>query len=223
MRRLAYLALLPLLSLPSARAAESGGSSVTRVGSEEVRPIAAGAGEAKPGSGPRAGINAGRIFMGGGLGYSLEIFSGELDSVNWKNAWNLDLKGGYFLAEWLALEVVGGYAGPFAHEYDLRHSTYRDYLNVFSLTGNLKLLLPAGDKFALYAVGGAGYGWGRIDWDYGGGHYMESGPWGRGGLGMNFYAEPNAALELEVTYNTGFEDLSDLHYVALTANALWIF
>ncbi len=223
MRKLACLAWLTLLALPPARAAEEGGSSVTRIGSEEVHPIAALPGAVGPGSGPRAGVNSGRIFMGGGLGYSFEIFSGELDSVNWKNAYNLDLKGGYFFTEWLALEAVAGYAGPFIHEYDFWSSTYRDHLNVFSLTGNLKLLLPAGDKFALYAVGGAGYGWTRIDWDYGGGHYTESGPWGRGGLGMNFYADPHAALELEVTYNTGFEDLSDLHYVALTANALWIF
>jgi len=166
---------------------------------------------------------AGCLYVGGGMGYSIEIFSGELDSLDWDSAYNLDLKAGYFFNDFSAFEIVAGYAGPFLHKQEVFGSDYEDMLNVFSLTLNLKVLMPVAENFSLYAVGGAGYGWARVEWDYDNTHDSESGNWLRVGAGMNFYATEHATLELEITYNAGMGDIEDLRYVGLTGNALWIF
>jgi hypothetical protein len=65
-----------------------------------------------------------RWYFGGGFNYSFENFDNELSEVDWDNTWGLDIKAGYFITNYFALEAMFQYLNEFKYEESGRYYYY---------------------------------------------------------------------------------------------------
>ena len=185
-----------------------------------------------------------KFYMGGGFQLDIpsfktynETIEGEDVGVNdFDNTWGLQLKAGYFINDYLAIEGLFQYHRNFewtSDEYsDPVLGTVSGKIEVsgFSLSVNAKGFLPLG-QFRPYAVAGLGYARGKAK---GTGTYdppvgptvsysdseTDSGPMGRIGIGCDVLFNDSFGLEGEVAYNIGMSDIDYVRFVALSAGVL---
>lgn len=185
-----------------------------------------------------------KFYLGGGFQLDIpsfktydETIEGEDVDVNdFDNTWGLQLKAGYFVNDYLAIEGLFQYHRNFEWKSDeysdpvLGTVSGKIEVSGFSLSVNAKGFLPLG-QFRPYAVAGLGYARGKAK---GTGTYdppvgptvsyseseTDSGPMGRIGIGCDVLFNDSFGLEGEVAYNIGMSDIDYVRFVALSAGVL---
>ena len=195
----------------------------------------------------------GQWYAGVGVAYNIERFTGDLESyyveggsedADFDNTWGLGFKGGYFLTDFLAVEGLFQYhhefewsetlhwGGPFVQDVK-GTATVKGY----DFTVNGKVFLPPKvlpiPQLRPYAVLGLGYGRFKAEWDVKATGAVsatvysesvtESGPFGRFGIGSDFFFNKNIGVEAEIAYNIGFGDLDNGRIIILSAGVVYLF
>jgi outer membrane protein W len=162
---------------------------------------------------------AGRPYAGGGILYSYEEFTGDNSDIDFGNTWGAYLKGGYFVTENIAVEGLYRYH----NEWEGDVENVRVTLKANDLTVNGKYYFPM-EQIMPYAVFGVGYIQFKADNDLAGtGSDTESGPLARGGVGCDYFFDDNIGVELEGTYNMGFQDVDDGNFFDVLAGVIFAF
>jgi len=178
-----------------------------------------------------------RWYFGGGFNYAFENFDNELSEVNWDNTWGFDIKAGYFICDYFALEAMFQYLNdfeykesgwiyyyPYYYAYD-----YKATVSGYNFTINGKGFIPLESIVRPYGVLGLGYAHGELEEK---GTILgetvtisdkDSGLFGRIGAGLDIFLSKQFALEGEISYNMGFGDIDNIRYTNLALNALVLF
>ena len=176
-------------------------------------------------------------YFGGGFNYSFENFKDEMDIGDWDNTYGFDLKAGYFFSEYFALEAMFQYLDDFEHsESGVIYSPpyYYSYeydadVSLYNFTINGKGFIPIKGIVKPYGILGFGYAWGeakqklRIGIISDTNTEKESDLCGRIGAGLDIFLSKQFALEGEVSYFMGFNDLDNARYTSLSLNAIVLF
>ncbi len=180
-------------------------------------------------------VGAGGLLAINHIDYEYDYEGEFVKFDDFDNSWGLDLKAGYFLIKYLALEANFAYAHKFNSSMDYNVPPVSGSLdvdiNVMTFTINAKgYPLPEG-MFRPFVVLGLGYGRAKADaklsggwigeWDLGSETY--TGAIFRGGVGLDLFFSEKFALELEAIYNRGSGDLSDIPVTQIGVNALLFF
>jgi len=183
-------------------------------------------------------------YLGGGFqldipnfkAYSETVDGEDIDVNDFDNTWGLQLKAGYNILDYLAVEGLFQYHRKFEWESDsysdpdLGTVSGKVEVSGFDFSVNLKGILPLG-IFRPYAVAGLGFMRGRAKatgtydsrWT-GPVSYSEtqsdSGPMGRIGIGCDVFVSDNFGIEAEVAYNAGMGDIDYARFTALSAGVI---
>jgi opacity protein-like surface antigen len=182
-----------------------------------------------------------RWYFGGGVNYSFENFKDEMDIGDWDNALGLDIKAGYCITDFFALEFMFQYLDEFKYDETVREYVYIspswyyydvDYkatVSLYNFTINGKGFIPLDSIFRPYGVLGLGYAYGEAEQEI---SYLgltdkftekEDGMCGRFGAGIDIFLSKQFALEGEVSYFMGFGDIDNVRYTTIALNALVLF
>jgi len=179
----------------------------------------------------------GRAYLGGGLLYDLEDFSGNRDNLDWENSWGLNLKGGYFFSDHFALEGLLqyhlGFEASKSESIDGISDEWDFEVSLWDFTANAKVYIPLESPLRPYAVGGIGYATAEAEAkrtlrlpgfsESGSESESESDFCGRIGAGLDIFISDDFGLEFEVAYNLGLGDLDDFCFISLNLAALYAF
>jgi opacity protein-like surface antigen len=170
---------------------------------------------------------AGRPYIGGGFLYGIEEFTGDNADLSWDNTWGLFLKGGYFVTENIAVEGLYRFHNEWTATEGLEGVDADISASANDLTVNGKFCFPM-EQIMPYVVAGAGYIQWKAEADikgYDGGDYddTESGPLARAGAGCDYFFDDNIGIEVEATYNMGFQDVDDLNFIDIMAGIIVAF
>jgi len=184
-----------------------------------------------------------RWYLGGGFQLDIPIFKtynevvdGEdIDVDDFDNTWGLQLKAGYYILDYLAVEGLFQYHRKFEWESDsysdpdLGTVSGKVEVSGFDFSVNVKGILPLG-IFRPYAVAGLGFmrgkakatvtydsHWGPVS---GSESQSDSGPMGRIGIGCDVFVSENLGIEAEVAYNAGMGDIDYARFTALSAGVI---
>ena len=176
-----------------------------------------------------------RWYFGGGLNYAFENFKDS--DGDWGNTFGFNIKGGYFLCEYFALEAMFQYlddfelqesgvlySPPYYYSYD-----YDVNISLYHFTINGKGFIPIKGIVKPYGVLGFGYAYGKAKQKLRIGRLSatntekESDLCGRIGAGLDIFLSEQFALEGEVSYFMGFNDIDRIRYTSLSLNALVLF
>ena len=182
-----------------------------------------------------------RWYFGGGVNYSFENFKDEMDIGDWDNALGLDIKAGYCITDFFALEFMFQYLDEFKYDETVREYVYIspswyyydvDYkatVSLYNFTINGKGFIPIKGIVKPYGILGFGYAYGKAkekitiagisdtETD------KESDLCGRIGAGLDIFLSEQFALEGEVSYFMGFNDIDKIRYTSLSLNAIVFF
>lgn len=176
---------------------------------------------------------AGRPYIGGGLLYSLQDFTGDnADHISWghalgDNSWGLYLKGGYFVMDNVAVEGLYRYHNEWEGTEDLTGLDGEITVKANDLTVNGKYFFPV-EQFMPFAVVGIGYAQFKSEADIKGFEGAdiddtESGPLARAGAGCLYFFDDNIGVDVEATYNMGFQDIDDANFIDFMAGVVVAF
>jgi len=185
-----------------------------------------------------------RWYLGGGFQLDIpsfktynEVVDGEdIDVDDFDNTWGLQLKAGYYILDYLAIEGLFQYHRKFEWESDsysdpdLGTVSGKIEVSGFDFSVNVKGILPFG-IFRPYAVAGLGFMRGKAKAT---GTYdspwappvsyseseSDSGPMGRIGIGCDVFVSESFGLEAEVAYNAGMGDIDYARFTALSAGVI---
>jgi opacity protein-like surface antigen len=186
-----------------------------------------------------------RWYLGGGFQLDIPNFKTEYVTVegdddlgvsDFDNTWGLQLKAGYNILDYLAVEGIFQYHRKFEWESDnysdpdLGTVSGKVEVSGFDFSVNLKGILPLG-IFRPYAVAGLGFMRGKAKAT---GTYdspwtapvsysetqSDSGPMGRIGIGCDVFVSENFGIEAEVAYNAGMGDIDYARFTALSAGVI---
>jgi len=172
-----------------------------------------------------------RWYFGGGLNYSFANFKDN--EGDWDNTFGFNIKVGYFFCEYFALETMFQYLDDFeAQESGVIYSSPYDYdinVSLYNFTINGKGFIPIKGFVKPYGILGFGYAYGKAkekitiagisdtETD------KESDLCGRIGAGLDIFLSEQFALEGEVSYFMGFNDIDKIRYTSLSLNAIVFF
>lgn len=183
-------------------------------------------------------------YLGGGFQLDIPSFKKydetiegeEVDINDFDNTWGLQLKAGYNILDYLAVEGLFQYHRKFEWESDsysdpvLGTVSGKVEVSGFDFTVNVKGILPLG-IFRPYAVAGLGFmhgkakatgtydppGWPAVSYSE---SETDSGPMGRIGAGCDLFVGNNFGLEAEIAYNAGMGDIDYARFTALSAGVV---
>jgi opacity protein-like surface antigen len=185
-----------------------------------------------------------RWYLGGGFQLDIpnfktynEVVDGEdIDVDNFDNTWGLQLKAGYYILDYVAVEGLFQYHRKFEWDSDsysdpvLGTVSGKIEVSGFDFSVNVKGILPLG-IFRPYAVAGFGFMRGKakatgtydspwappVSYSESQSH---SGPMGRIGIGCDVFVSENFGIEAEVAYNAGMGDIDYARFTALSAGVI---
>jgi len=185
-----------------------------------------------------------RWYLGGGFQLDIPSFKDynetvdgeDIDVNDFDNTWGLQLKAGYNILDYLAVEGLFQYHRKFEWESDdysdpdLGTVSGKVEVSGFDFSVNLKGILPLG-IFRPYAVAGLGFMRGKAKAT---GSYdspwtapvsysenqSDSGPMGRIGIGCDVFVAENFGIEAEIAYNAGMGDIDYARFTALSAGVI---
>lgn len=178
-----------------------------------------------------------RWYFGGGFNYAFENFDDEAGEQDWDNTYGFDLKAGYFFSEYFALEAMFQYLDDFEHSesgvmYSPPYYYSYDYdidVSLYNFTINGKGFIPIKGIVKPYGILGFGYAWGEAKRKITIGRISatdtekDSDLCGRIGAGLDIFLSEQFAIEGEVSYFVGFNDIDMIRYTSLSLNALVFF
>ena len=200
-----------------------------------------------------AGNLPGRSYVGVSPMLAIERFKSDWTEVDTEdsaynidldNSWGLNLKGGYEVNEYLAVEALFQYF----HTFEQPEREYFDdagwglggmdveaevSAKGYTFTLNAKVMLPI-EKIRPYAVAGIGFARYKLEakvkaaTPYGmleaeSTSDTESGPYARVGAGCDYFFTDKIALQVEAAYHAGMKDISAARIVTLSAGILYAF
>ena len=153
------------------------------------------------------------IYLGAAGAYAFENFENGGSGIRARNELGYSLRAGYRALSFLALEAQFEHLPKF--EFDVPNDSFGSDdadLEVFTLTGNLKLVYPSG-PLQPYALGGLGL----LIADPGGAlSRSDEDLVTRFGGGLDLYFSENLVGTLEGTYVLPFDKVNGLDYVSFT-------
>lgn len=159
-------------------------------------------------------------YVGVGGSYMVSGFQGGARSADFGDTLGFNVRGGYRLNDYWALEGLYEYGDDFgAHQVvpggDIQTNTFM---------GGAKLILPLG-RFQPYLSGSAGFvnanadkSLRRTNWDVDGTNFA-----GRFGGGVDLFATENVAVFLDASYTMPIKEVSDLYYFSFGWGAKYVF
>jgi hypothetical protein len=155
---------------------------------------------------PAAGPDYNRIgpYVSAAVSYAVPAFQGILKNLDVDNGWGFNVRGGYRLNEYFAIE--GHY--EYINDFPLDQGGPRIWFNTFTVNG--KLILPLG-RFQPFLYGGPGFQNVNADFDQAG-NYGDTYFAGRFGTGLDLYLTEQISILLDASYVIGPDDVFDLQY-----------
>ncbi len=153
------------------------------------------------------------IYLGAAGAYAFENFQNGGSGVSARDELGYNLRAGYRALSFLAVEAQFEHLPKF--DFDVPNDSFGSDdadLEVFTLTGNLKLVYPSG-PLQPYALGG----FGLLIADQGGAlSRSDEDLVTRFGGGLDLYFSENLVGTLEGTYVLPFDEVNGLDYVSFT-------
>ncbi len=186
-------------------------------------------------------------YLGGGFQLDIPNFKTQYITIededdlgvnDFDNTWGLQLKAGYYILDYLAVEGLFQYHRKFEWESDsfsdpvLGTVSSKVEVSGFDISVNVKGILPLG-IFRPYAVAGLGFMRGKAKAT---GTYdspwlpevsyseseSDSGPMGRIGIGCDVFVSESFGLEAEIAYNAGMGDIDYARFTAISAGVIFL-
>jgi hypothetical protein len=167
------------------------------------------------------------LYLGGGFTYAFPMFGKEVEvatarSLSVDSSIGANARLGYRITSWMAIEAQYEYVDGFTAKLKPGHQTAMD-LRAQTVTGNVKLLVPASVLQPYLVLGGGGTLYDikdRLGLGFSGSHW---GVTGKAGIGFDLYLSPNWVLYIEgaavfptesISAPHGAQSLEELYYIS---------
>jgi outer membrane protein W len=155
----------------------------------------------------------GYAYIGAGALFGIENFKCDAD-----HAWGYNLRAGYRINNWVAVELMGEHAASKFDDAEVVDGFGRLHgdVEVWNITTNGKFY-PVRGMFQPYALIGGGYGEADLP------HDQNHGFVARFGIGLDILFTDNFGMDTEVGYVLGTGAVSDYDYIPISIGFFYNF